>query len=243
VPAEPRGARRILIVNADDFGRSPGVNRGVARAHQEGIVTSASLMVRWPEAVAAAAFARRHPSLSVGLHVDLGEWICRDRVWSPVYEVVSLDDASGARKEILGQVERFRALVGRAPTHIDAHQHVHRHPHVRPLLLDLAAGLGVPLRGFSAVQYCGQFYGQTADGVSMPAAIEVDAAIAIIASLPDGISELACHPAEVADFDTMYAAERVRELATLCAPRLRDALAREGVALRSFHDVVPPAIP
>ena len=67
-----------LIVNADDFGQSPGVNRGVIAAHERGVVTSTSLMVRWPSAAAAAAYAREHPALSVGLHVDLGEWACRD---------------------------------------------------------------------------------------------------------------------------------------------------------------------
>jgi predicted glycoside hydrolase/deacetylase ChbG (UPF0249 family) len=64
---------RTLIVNADDFGLTSGVNAGIARAHEEGILTSASLMVRWPAAAEAAAYAARTPGLSVGLHVDLGE--------------------------------------------------------------------------------------------------------------------------------------------------------------------------
>jgi len=52
---------RRLIVNADDFGQSPGINRGIMEAHERGIVTSVSLMVRWPAAVEAAAYARRLP--------------------------------------------------------------------------------------------------------------------------------------------------------------------------------------
>ena len=51
-------ALRRLIVNADDFGQSPGVNRGIIEAHQHGIVTSASLMVSWPAAAEAAAYGR-----------------------------------------------------------------------------------------------------------------------------------------------------------------------------------------
>ncbi|PYS69828.1 MAG: hypothetical protein DMF73_14065 [Acidobacteria bacterium] len=58
-------AQRYLIVNADDFGQSPGINRGVIEAHENGIVTSASLMVRWPAAAEAAQYARGHPDLSV----------------------------------------------------------------------------------------------------------------------------------------------------------------------------------
>ena len=51
---------RRLIVNADDFGRTDGVNRGIITAHERGIVTAATLMVRWPAAVRAGAYAR-HP--------------------------------------------------------------------------------------------------------------------------------------------------------------------------------------
>ena len=54
---------RLLIVNADDFGQTAGVNRGVIEAHDRGIVTSASLMVRWPAAAEAASFARARPAL------------------------------------------------------------------------------------------------------------------------------------------------------------------------------------
>ena len=75
---------RILIVNADDFGRSDAINRGVIRCHEDGIVTSASLMVRWPEAEGASVYARGS-SLSVVLHLDLGEWVYREGEWLSVY--------------------------------------------------------------------------------------------------------------------------------------------------------------
>ena len=90
---------RQLIVNADDFGRSVGINRGILRAHREGIVTSASLMVRWPAAGDAAAWARRRDDVSIGLHPDLGEWIVRDSSWEPVYEVVDADDGPAVAGE------------------------------------------------------------------------------------------------------------------------------------------------
>ena len=65
---------RTLIVNADDFGRSAGINAGVAQAHDDGVVTSTSAMVCWPGAAEAAALVRERPTLGVGLHVDLSEW-------------------------------------------------------------------------------------------------------------------------------------------------------------------------
>jgi hypothetical protein len=65
--------KRRLIVTADDFGRSPGINRGIIAANEVGIVTSAKFMVRWPAAAGAAAYARERPDLALGLHFDLGE--------------------------------------------------------------------------------------------------------------------------------------------------------------------------
>jgi predicted glycoside hydrolase/deacetylase ChbG (UPF0249 family) len=67
-------AGRFLIVNADDFGLTSGINRGIIEAHEHGIVTSASLMVRYPAAREAADYAKAHPELSVGLHFEAGEW-------------------------------------------------------------------------------------------------------------------------------------------------------------------------
>src|SRR4051812_48519364 len=113
---------RELIVNADDFGLSPGVNRGVAESHERGIVTSASLMVRMPAAPAAASYARAHPALSVGLHLDLGEWTRRAGAWALVYEVVPSGDAGAVRGELARQLAAFRALLGGEPTHLDSHQ-------------------------------------------------------------------------------------------------------------------------
>src|ERR1041384_2733884 len=62
---------RRLIVNADDFGRSHSINQAVIRAHREGILTSASLMVNEPDAVEAIALAKANPKLGVGLHLTL----------------------------------------------------------------------------------------------------------------------------------------------------------------------------
>jgi YdjC-like protein len=94
-------AKRYLIVNADDFGQSEGINQGVMEAHERGLVTSASLMVRWPAAIEAAAYSRAHPSLSLGLHVDLGEWTYGGDRWLPLYERVSRHDMAG--REVFGE--------------------------------------------------------------------------------------------------------------------------------------------
>ncbi len=229
-------AKRYVIVNADDFGQSAGVNRGIVAAQERGVVTSASLMVRWPAAAEAADYARAHPRLSVGLHLDLGEWAFRGGEWVPLYEVVPPDDAAAVAAEVAAQVAAFRRLAGRDPTHLDSHQHAHQKEPVRSAVAEVARGLGVPVRGWG-VRYCGDFYGQTDDGTPLPEILCVEGLVRILEGLPPGVTELGCHPGLGDDLDTMYRAERAREVEVLCDPAVRRALADLGIELLSFQDL------
>jgi len=230
--------KKYLIVNADDFGQSPGINRGIIEAHEHGIVTSASLMTRWPSAEAAALYGRDHPKLSVGLHVDLGEWAYREGNWLPLYRVVSLDDVAAVKREIAVQLATFRRLLGCDPTHIDSHQHVHLGETVRSALVEIARQLQIPLRHFTpGVHYCGSFYGQTAEGSPLPEFITVEALLDILAALPEGLTELGCHPGDGNDLDTMYGSERVEELKILCNPQIRATISTLGIELCSFANL------
>ncbi len=233
--------KKYLIVNADDFGQSVGINRGVIKAHEYGIVTSASLMVRWPAAAEAAAYGRSRPELSLGLHLDLGEWTFRGGSWLPLYRVTALNDPACVRNEVAGQLATFRRLTGRDPSHIDSHQHVHQREPVQSVAIEAAERLGVPLRHFCRhVRYCGDFYGQTAEGSPLPGRISVDGLIQIIQRLSPGRTELSCHPGLAADLETLYRDERAQELKVLCDPRVRAAAERMGVELCSFENVTNP---
>jgi chitin disaccharide deacetylase len=226
---------KYLIVNADDFGQSSGVNRGIIKAYRCGIVTSASLMVRWPGAAEASAYAREHPSLSLGLHVDLGEKVFRAGDWVPLYAVVPMQDTTAIRDEISHQLDVFHHLMGHDPSHLDSHQHVHLREPVRTILIEVAQRLGIPLRQCAAeIGYRGSFYGQTAEGVPLPNVISVEGLIHILETLPAGFTELGCHPAEHCDLDTMYRLERLKELRVLCDPQVRTAITAMGIELCSF---------
>jgi predicted glycoside hydrolase/deacetylase ChbG (UPF0249 family) len=236
-------SERVLIVNADDFGRSPGINRGVIRTHEEGIVTSAAMMVRWPAAADAAAYARRS-SLSVGLHLDLGEWEYRDGEWHTRYELAAARTPDAVAEEIGRQLERFERLVGRSPTHLDSHQHIHHGGPVRRELRRAGERLGVPVRDVtSCIVHSGVFHGQDGTGNPVPDAITVEALVRTIETLPAGITELGCHPAADRDHDSSYDRERLEEVQTLCDPRVRAAIDRCGVALRSFADLAGVTAP
>jgi predicted glycoside hydrolase/deacetylase ChbG (UPF0249 family) len=229
---------RILIVNADDFGQSPGANAGVIEAHERGIVTSASMMVCWPAATEAADYARARPSLSIGLHLDLGQWTFAEGEWTADYERVPLSNPDEVEREVRRQLRLFRELVGRDPTHLDSHQHVHRDEPAESVMARLASELGVVLRDRSSrVRYCGEFYGQTGTGEPFPEGISLEHLVELIETLPAGITELACHPGSGLGADAVYGRERERELAALCDPRARAAIEREGIVLRSFTDL------
>jgi len=177
---------KYLIVNADDFGLSEGVNRGIIEAAERGIVTSASLMVRQSAACAAAALAKESGRLSIGLHLDLGEWIYRDEQWMPLYSVVATNDAAVVEEEVARQLKQFRELLGHDPTHLDSHQHVHREEPVRGVMLDLARQLGIPLRECTrGIDYCGDFYGQTGEGGTLLDSLSVDALKEVLRSPSD----------------------------------------------------------
>ena len=234
----PRTMSRAVIVNADDFGQSDGINRGIVEAHERGIVTSASLMVRWPAASAAAAYARAQPRLSVGLHVDLGESIYRAGEWIALYERVDRQDARAVEAEIRAQLALCRELLRRDPTHLDSHQHVHTEEPARSILEGIARELDVPLRHRSArLRHDGRFYGQTRTGDPLTAGITPAHLVEMLGSLPDGVTEVACHPGFADDLVTMYHAEREVELETLCDPAVRRALCDEGIALIGFADL------
>ena len=229
---------RRVIVNADDFGQSPGINRGVILAHEHGIVTSASLMVRWPAAAEAAAYGRERPRLSLGVHIDLAEWAYRDGTWVALYEVVPASDGPAVAAEVARQLSEFRRLVGREPTHIDSHQHVHLREPVRSVVVEVAHRVGVPLRHCdAAITYCGEFYGQTAEGAPLPGRITAEALMRILAALLPGLTEIGCHPGAAGDLDTMYRTEREEEVKVLCDPRVRQAAMALDIELCSFVDV------
>jgi predicted glycoside hydrolase/deacetylase ChbG (UPF0249 family) len=236
---------RWVVVNADDFGLSSGVNRGIATAHEHGIVTSASLMACGPAAAEAADYARGHPALSVGLHFDLGEWAYRDSQWIPVSPTIPTDDAPAVEAALEHQLRTFRELMKRDPTHLDSHQHVHWQGPARGLLARLAEQLRVPLRGISrGIRYVGSFYGQGVDGVSLPDAITTERLVTTLEAGQARLTELGCHPGHGDGLEGMYRQEREMEVTVLCDPRVRQAIVDLGIELRSFAnigDIWPPA--
>jgi hopanoid biosynthesis associated protein HpnK len=144
-----------LIVNADDLGLTPAVNRGVVRAFQDGIVTSASLLVTGSAFEDAVALARQNPNLNVGLHVALVE----ERAVLGPDVLPTLVDETGrfprtslefiqrallggiswheVEQEIAAQIALFEK-TGLRLSHLNSHQHLHMFPPVFQIVRRLA---------------------------------------------------------------------------------------------------------
>ena len=218
-----------LIVNADDFGASPGINRGIVECHTRGVVTSTSLMVNGPAAAEAAELAAAHPRLGVGLHCDLEGFVAQ----------VDLGDPEAVRLEAARQLERFHALTGGPPTHVDSHHHVHRQPHLTAVFEELVAPLGVPLRDDGRVAFIGGFYGQWEWRVTDLHHVSVDFLSLILREeVGEGWTELSCHPGYVdPGFDSVYLGEREAEIDTLTNPAIRATLAELDIELASYREL------
>jgi chitin disaccharide deacetylase len=229
--------KRYLIVNADDFGLSRSVNRGVIEAHEQGIVTSASLMVDRPAALEAAVYARERGKLDLGLHAELDAWrVARLPRKGTARSRGALE--RHASEQLKRQLERFRSLVGRDPSHLDSHQHRHLREVVRPVFERSAHNLGIPLRRVDArIRFCGEFYGHDGNGRPDPQAIAATSLTRLLETLGEGITELCCHPGYADDLDDWYRGEREQEVRTLCDPDIRAALTSLEIELRTFKDL------
>ena len=220
-------SNKLLVVNADDFGASDGVNRGISDAHTRGIVTSTSLLVTGAACDEAVRMLDDLPELGVGLHVD----VCGEDE-----RPFDVHDVAGLRADLEQQLDRFGQLVGRPPTHVDSHRHVHRHSFLRPLFREVVDPLGVPVRDDGRVRFVGDFYAQWEWGVTELEKIGVPFLQQLLRDkvLP-GWTELSCHPAyRSPGYEPVYDAEREVELATLTEPAVRQVIDELGIRLVSF---------
>lgn len=149
-----------LIINADDFGLSSGANRGIVKAWQQGILTSASLMVGGSAFKEAASLARENPALQVGLHLTL----VQGRAVLKQQGLPALVDADGnfgndpvlagmryfflkpLRKKLYREIEAQIAScleAGIDLSHVDGHLNIHMHPVVFDILCELMPKYGI----------------------------------------------------------------------------------------------------
>ena len=293
---------RNLIVNADDLGWTEGVNRGIAEAHRNGIVTSASLLANGAAFASGVELARTTPALGVGVHLNLSDG-------EPVAErelVTTLLNDRGelagrpeslllrlARRGVLlneieqewdAQIQKVRD-VGIEPTHLDGHRHVQMLPGLFEIALRLAkrhgiaavrisheesslrAALssganqkgtvvmrqGVQARGLKMLAPDAREQAERAGiaaadyfcGIAPTGELTRAGVLRLLEILPEGTTELMCHPgyvdAELAKSATRLQASRQTELEILSDTQVRNLVASQGIRLIDYGFVAQEA--
>lgn len=247
---------KYLLVNADDFGFSPGVNKGILQAHRQGLVTSTTVMVNLPAAALIIPALANNVNLGAGVHLNT----TYGSPLLPVERVPSLVNSEGRflrpeagygkvnpeeiAAEWQAQIDLFRSW-GLKPSHLDSHHHVHTWPELREKAAVFAESLGVPLRftdsetrevlvnrGVPVTErFIGDFYGEEATPGRM---------MEILRSLEPGVTELMCHPA-IVDPDlekfSSYTWPRNAELAALTNPEALDLAKELGIKLINYRQL------
>jgi chitin disaccharide deacetylase len=252
-----------LIVNADDFGRTPGVNEGTLEAYVKGIVTSATVMVLEPAAEAGIRLARAvAPGLALGLHFTVtggGVSACPagslprlapgGRFARSTEELPDRIPEPEVRRELEAQIALFEKMAEGPPSHLDSHHHSALHVSVQPVFAAVARQRGLPVRAasgraFEQLRQGGlqspdyfieSFFGSGATSANLRF---------VLSHLRDGVSELMCHPGypdEPLLQASSYAREREQELAALCDPSVRETISADGIELITFRELPGPA--
>ncbi|MGN7469125.1 chitin disaccharide deacetylase [Brevibacillus sp. SAFN-007a] len=244
-----------LIVNADDFGYSKGVNLGIIEAHRAGVVTSATVMVNMSGFEHAVQLANETPTLGVGIHLVL-------TCGAPVSQnVPSLTDEQGrfrrerdflhaspeeVERELRCQLETF-LQTGLPLTHIDSHHHVHAHPAILPIVLRLAKEYRLPVRhpwAFSPGAWAEHAEVTTTEGFSerfYGDDLTVQSFIDVVEELADcAVAEIMTHPAYVDEAvltGSSYTLPRARELHILTAKEIREYVQKRNVQLVTYKEL------
>ena len=285
---------RNLIVNADDLGWTVGVNRGIAEAHRNGIVTSASLLANGEAFAQALELARATSGLGVGVHLNLSD----GPPTAPTEAVPSLVNDAGeleggpdglllkiatrglSLREVETEWDAQIAKVRKAgiePTHLDGHKHVHMLPGLFEIALRLAKRHGIAAirvsheasnlraalstgeaRGAVVLKQGVQARGlkllardareqaeragvSTADyfcGIAQTGELTKEGVARLLRSLPEGTTELMCHPGYADDTlrktATRLQASREKELEILTDTEIRNLVASQGIRLIDY---------
>jgi predicted glycoside hydrolase/deacetylase ChbG (UPF0249 family) len=271
-----------LIISADDFGLTAGINEGIIRCAREGIVTSASIMANMPAFDNAVTLAKQCPTLVTGIHLNL----VKGSPLQPAGEVGSLVDNEGVfytlprftlrlfsgritltevEEELRSQIEKAHT-AGLHITHLDSHRHFHVYPSLLQLVIQLSKeykikNIRCPL-GLSVLP--GSFKEFILSSLSRNARRSLDTAAIrhndkffelvkiegkrdylkamarFCESLPDGVTELDCHPGFVTgELNGIEATihNRERQVEILTNPALPGILRQHEVKLINYSDI------
>ena len=224
-----------LVINADDFGYRPEINKGIIYAHKKGIVTSASLFVSREGTDNAVILARKNPGLGLGIHIDLDEFFNIDHARGMVTETgKNYTDKKALKSEIKKQIDKYLTFKLRLD-HIDSHHHSHLHPKAIEATCEAAKEYNIPyIRIFKG------FYIDPAE-FSKYSKLVGEHGFKSAGHFIEGwywgnvdeefeVAELMTHPG----YGELW---RETELAHCCKPQLKEHLKKKDIRLVRFSDL------
>jgi len=239
-----------LIINADDFGITEGVTKGIIDSHADGVVTSTTLLMNVPFTEFALEQAKNYPELGVGIHLAL-------TIGKPLISgIKSFTDSEGnflklsdySRHDVAAdldelyeewkaQMDHFIRLAKKLPTHIDSHHHVHCLPQHHDVVVQLAREYDLPVRESEKILdtyehaiFMGEFYGDDLNVARITDELARDTKI----------MEIMCHPAYIDQKTyeiTSYSLPRMKEMEILRSDELRGFIRENGIELITFADL------
>ncbi len=232
-----------LILNADDFGFSKGVNEGIIKSFKEGIVTSTTAMCTMPFIDHAVELSKQNTDLKVGLHLTLTRYKPALNTHQTIVDENNLFHTSDTLRnkeidieevyaEYKAQVELFIKLFGRKPTHLDGHQHTHVLPNIVHATKRIMEEYDLDCRLLSDEVY---FYEGFYNHFNLIHSIND----AVKHAQSDGFSkiDMMCHPAIIDDFllqNTSYNKQRANELSAIISPDVKDYIDLNNIKLGSY---------
>lgn len=228
------------IINADDFGLTKGVNKGIIEAHQNGIVTSTTLMATGNAFEDAVELAKATPTLGVGVHLVLTSQkplltthkTLVDEKGNFKYKLETIDkdlSLEETYQEWRAQIEKVRAVL--PITHFDSHHYMHFHDYLLPVVRQLVEEFQIPMRAFASklpteIKSDSQFYAQNANYATLKKVL----------NNPDELLEIACRPAYVDEnlrAISSYADQREGERQLLTG-KIKDEIQKSNIQLIHF---------
>jgi chitin disaccharide deacetylase len=253
---------RYLIVNADDFGFTRDVNRGIVDAHQNGVLTATTLMANGDAFEDAVRLAGQTPTLDVGCHLVLvqGDSVLTRKPLPPgPKELIGalLAARLDPYLEFKAQIEKL-LRAGVRPSHLDTHKHTHVLPAVLSAVMRVAQEFSVHFirlpfdSGWALVRPFERWYrrkllqrklGSTDHflGFRLTDHLSEETLAQTVRTLPVGWTELMCHPGYLGDelrvARTRLKQERQRELNALTSVRIRELVTECDVTLSNYREL------
>ena len=206
---------RCLIINADDFNLTPGVSRGILQAHDEGVVTSTTILINLPLEVKTVKSLKRRKKLGLGIHLNV-------TLAKPLHRPSKIPSLMGQEgrfrrppdyfqktpriqevvKEYEVQIQLFEKHFSKKPDHLDTHHHLHDHPVFFKALAEVAKRWKVPVRR-SRIFQMSEFHRETKNlrttdyllgNLETRHIWQKESFLGVVENLQTGTTEIGCHP-------------------------------------------------